>query len=347
MSHPTQAPPLPVPQATKSKGRGVLVFIGVFLIAVCLLVLAAMTFDFGASNRQKVLSGVVYQESVVEEGEGISKILILDIDGVISSDGGPEDSMIAVVRSQLREVRSNPEFSGVLLRVNSPGGGVTASDQIYEEVMKTKAAGKKVLVFMDEIAASGGYYIACGADHIIATPTTITGSIGVIISSINATELLGKIGVKPQVFTSGDFKDTLSLSREMRPDEKVYIQAMVEASYQRFISLVSAGRDIDIPTLKERNLIDGRIFSGVAAKEAGLVDQVGYWDDAVAKIRSMVGDEQAPLVRVVPEVDLFDVVSMFGVKAQGSTEVKLDLAPAFGVDLRPAIPYALPVEYVR
>jgi|GEM_PF-378755 len=323
------------------------ILIGFGFVGCAILGGAAVVFeDAFSDDEEDVFSGFAYTEHIVEEGSGDEKILILDIEGVISSEGGAEGSMLAHVRAQLREVRSNSDFVGVLLRVNSPGGGVTASDQIYEEVMKTKAAGKTIFVFMDEVAASGGYYISCGADKIMATPTTITGSIGVIISSINATELMDKIGIKPQVFTSGEYKDTLSISRDMRPDEQSYIQAMVEESFDRFVSLVSEGRGLSRADLEKRKLIDGRILSGASAYQLGLVDQVGYWDDAVANVRELSGAPNAELVRMEVEVDFLDVVSMFGVKAS-EPAVTVEISPNFAMPLKPNVPYALPIEYVK
>ena len=344
-----QPPPIPPIQAKKKNNSGCWIAGLVFIAIIGFLIVSAIISAFSSidlSLGDLSVKETTYQESVVEEGSSGNKILIIDVDGVISSGDGSSESMVLRIRKQLREVRQSPHVLGVLLKINSPGGGVTASDQIYEEVMKTKAAGKKIVVFMDEVAASGGYYIACGADQVLATPTTITGSIGVIISSVNVTGLMDKIGVKSQVFKSGDFKDTLSMAREMREDEKRFVQDLVDESYQRFISLVSKGRGISIETLRERKLIDGRILSGVKAQELGLIDQVGYWDDAVTAVRALVGDPDAALVKAVPDQGLLDMLPLLGIKTQGDT-LKLTLDQPYGFKLKPNVPYVILPAYAR
>jgi protease-4 len=166
----------------------------------------------------------------------------------------------------------------IILRIDSPGGGVGPSQEIHREVSKAKKK-KKVVASMGSVAASGGYYIACASDAIIANPGTITGSIGVVMQFSNFEELLKKIGVKGVVLKSGEHKDIGSPLREMTPEEKKIMQGVLDDVHRQFIQAVAEGRNLD--RAKVVQIADGRIFTGQQAKELGLVDQVGNLQDAI------------------------------------------------------------------
>ena len=290
-----------------------------------------------------------FTETVVLKGGNSSKkIAHIDVEGVITSavsgGFGSTRNMVEELKKKLRRAQDDPKISAILLRVNSPGGEVTASDVIYEAVKQVRDV-KPVVVFMDSVAASGGYYIACGASEIVATPTTITGSIGVIMQTPGAAKLLDKVGVEMRTFKSGAFKDTGSMSREMREDEKLYLQEFVDESYERFLGIVADARDLDADDIRV-GVADGRIFSGTKAETLGLVDLVGYIEDAYDRTRELGGTPDAPVVRYDSMPNLFDLFSPFASTKVKPTEVKIDfgdLAP--WSRLEPGMPYFLPASY--
>ncbi len=201
---------------------------------------------------------------------GGDKVGVVEINGVIAD--------ATVVIGQIKEFRENDAIKAIVLRVNSPGGGVGPSQEIYREVQKTVNV-KKIVVSMGAVAASGGYYVAAGADGIMANPGTITGSIGVIMGFANFQELLGKIGLTPVVVKSGEFKDTGSPSRQMTDVEKKMLQAVVDTIHGQFVTAIVKGRSLK--TDKVESIADGRIFSGEKALEIGLVDRLGNFEDAI------------------------------------------------------------------
>jgi len=226
-----------------------------------------------------------YEQSV--SGQGADKVLRLSLDGVISS--GREDFSPVIrdmtVVEMLTQAVDDPEVKGIILEVNSPGGEVTASDIIAHKIKAVSASGKKVYVLMGNICASGGVYMSVFADKIFAHPTTLTGSIGVILNSINIEELLLKIGVKDRTFKSGEMKDMLSMTRELSPEERRLIQDMLKQSHERFIELIAQGRKIEPDAV--RAFADGRIFGAKQAMDYKLVDAVGYFDDALDDLKKV------------------------------------------------------------
>lgn len=176
-----------------------------------------------------------------------------------------------------REARS---VKAIVFRVESPGGGVSASQEIYEEVRKTRESGKPVVVSMGAIAASGGYYVSCGADKIVANPGTLTGSIGVIFQFLEFEELLKKVGVGSSTFKSGELKDIGSPFRKTTPREKEYFAQLVNDVYEQFVAVVARERKLDLRIVRKH--ADGRVFTGRQAKEWGFVDTLGTYEDAIA-----------------------------------------------------------------
>ena len=178
------------------------------------------------------------------------------------------------------------DIKAIILRIDSPGGGVGPSQEIYREVRKTIKA-KKVVVSMGSLAASGGYYIAAAADRIVANPGTITGSVGVIMEFVRIEDLLKKIGVSIEVLKSGEFKDIGSPHREMSPQDKELIQGLISEIQDQFVNAVASGRDLSVEKVQE--IADGRIFTGARAKELGLVDLLGNFQDAVDLTKKLAG----------------------------------------------------------
>jgi protease-4 len=222
-------------------------------------------------------------------------VALIHLDGVITSDtsSGVYASGItpALVDNLLAQASADPAIKAVVVRVNSPGGSVVGSNQIYHML---KDFDKPIVFWMDETAASGGYYIACGADHIVAHPDSLVGSIGVISQFINAEDLLNEIGVDVVVITSGPRKDTGSLFRDMTEEEQAYWQALIDEVYDGFVEIVAEARDMPEGTVRE--LADGRVYTGRQALELGLVDETGLPEDAIAKAAELGGIEGDPRV---------------------------------------------------
>jgi protease IV len=208
------------------------------------------------------------------------KIALVEIKGVITQSSN--------VIEQIQRHQEDDGVKAIILRIDSPGGGVGPSQEIHREVMKAKTkTGKKVLVSMGSVAASGGYYIACASDLIVANAGTITGSIGVVMEFTNLEELLKKIGVKGIVLKSGEHKDIGSPFREMNPQDKKIIQDVIDNVHKQFIQAVAAGRRLDRARVTE--IADGRIFTGEQAVELGLVDRIGNLQDTIDIAAQMVG----------------------------------------------------------
>jgi protease-4 len=181
---------------------------------------------------------------------------------------------------QIKEWRNDSSIKAIVVRIDSPGGAVGPSQEIYREIRRTTGT-KPVVASMGSIAASGGYYIASAASYIVANPGTITGSIGVIISFPNLKELLGKIGYQMTTIKSGQFKDIGNFARDMTPEEKQLLQSTIDETYRQFVRDVAAGRNL--PEEEVRKVADGRIIMGEKALELKLVDQLGNFEDALAK----------------------------------------------------------------
>jgi protease-4 len=206
--------------------------------------------------------------------------------GVIPIEGTITDS--APVLSQLNNFKKDNGIKAIILRIDSPGGGVGPSQEIYREVRRTIKT-KKIIASMGSLAASGGYYIAAGADKIVANPGTITGSIGVIMEFIRIEELLQKIGVGREVLKSGEFKDIGSPHRQMSEREKELLTTLISDVQRQFVAAVALGRNLSVSAVKE--IADGRILTGAQAKELGLVDALGNFRDAVDLAKKMTGIE--------------------------------------------------------
>jgi protease-4 len=265
------------------------------LASLPLVVAACVTVNTFGPRREAM------EETIVHGTTG-PKVLLLDIDNLITDvdiEGplglpGPE-STVSRVREQLDEARESLA-AAILLRINSPGGGVTASDVIYREIVRFKEEEQvPVVAQLMGLAASGGYYVAMAADYVIAHPTTVTGSIGVIAPSINFAGLMERYGVRDQTLVGGTYKDAGSSLRPMTPAERAYLQKLIDDLHARFREVVDEGR----PELDENQVLaiaDGRVFTAKKAAEVGLVDAIGYMPDAIDEIKRRI---QAPEIRVV------------------------------------------------
>jgi len=222
-------------------------------------------------------------------------VAVIRLNGAISDSPGDYFSTQGItperVDNLLSQAAADPAIKAVVVRVNSPGGSVVASDEIYHMLLEFE---KPVVFWMGEMAASGGYYISCGGDYVFAHPDTLTGSIGVISQFINAEDLMEEIGVDVVVITSGPRKDTGSLFREMTEEEQALWQKVIDEVYTGFVDLVAEARDLPVETVRE--LADGRVYTGRQAQALGLVDEVGLPEDAIAKAAELGGIEGEPRV---------------------------------------------------
>jgi protease-4 len=242
-------------------------------------------------------------DETVVSGKGRDKILLMDISGTISSKEKrgaisfrSEDSIVSRVREELTRAAEDSRIKGLIVRINSPGGTVTASDIIYTEIKRFKEETKvPVVAAITELAASGGYYVAVAADTIVAHPTSVTGSIGVIAVKFNAQGLMEKIGVVDETFTAGDKKDLFSPMRPVTAEEREIIQSMLNSFHQRFKDLVLKGRP-SLTAAEIDRLADGRVYTADQALANKLVDEIGYLDDAVATVKKGAGIKEARVV---------------------------------------------------
>ena len=229
-----------------------------------------------------------FEEIVVEEGSGVEKILLIDIDGPISNRpkktlvGFRSDTgMVDRIREILKKAEKDKNIKGILLRVNSPGGTVTSSDIIYHEIKSFKERFKvKVYVSVIDVAASGGYYVALAGDRIMVHPTSLVGSIGVLALKLNLEGLMDKVGVEWEVVKSSKKKDFMSPFRPLTKEERVLFQETIDRYYDRFVDLVVLNRDgLDVKEV--RALADGRVYNARQALNNHLVDSIGYLKDLV------------------------------------------------------------------
>lgn len=231
-----------------------------------------------------MLIGLTSQRGTIDLVSWGKKIALVEVRGVIN-DPQP------IVR-QISLYKKDNSVPGMVLRINSPGGGVSAAQEIYEELRKFKETGKKLVASMGSLAASGGYYIACAADSIMANPGSITGSIGVIYESPNAQELLKKIGLNIEVVKSGKHKDMGSPTRPLTPEERRVLQSVIDDAYDQFVKAVCEGRYLEEREVRE--MADGRIFTGSQAEKLGLVDCLGNYQDAILMAARMSGIKGKP-----------------------------------------------------
>ena len=233
--------------------------------------------------------------TVMDEGgmPGGAKVAVVEVDGIIgvaSDRGGDSESVVRM----LGEYRDNPSIAAVVLRVNSPGGVVGPTQEIFSAVERVRAAGKPVVASLGAVAASGGYYVAVGANRIFANPGTLTGSIGVVMQVANVEGLLKKVGVEYVVVKAGTYKDIGSFARTMQPEERKVLQALLDDVYGQFVSAVAEHRGLDRKTVL--GFADGRIYSGQQARALKMVDDLGGLEDAIEAAAKLAGISGKPRV---------------------------------------------------
>ncbi len=318
--------------------------LGVFIVVLLclsllfnLLFLVGSMFGIGSGGPQK------FEEKPYAKGavKVSAKIAIIRLGGVISSGdmgfstgASPED-----MKQQFKQALEDKDVRAIVLAIDSPGGEVTASDDIYNIIRKARDR-KPVVVSMGAMAASGGYYAALGGSHIIARDTTFTGSIGVIMQTLNYSDLFGKVGLQMVTFKSGKMKDMLSGSRPSTQEERDYVQNLVMQTYAKFVGIVAAERKLPEDTLRN-GVADGRVLSGKDALEAKLIDQLGDLDDAVKKAIELGGSPGATVVEYRASESFSRLLRIFG-KADSSKKVEINLGPQSSLHLQPGRLYLLP-----
>jgi protease-4 len=267
----------------------------------CLALLSLLSAGCGVPSFliTPVSSSTKLQERVVQKGKGFSsdKIAIIEVEGMLMNAraGGflqPQENKVSLFTQQMRAAAKDPAVKAVVLRINSPGGTVTSSDTMYETVKEFRRVTKKpVIASTQEVAASGGYYVACAADEIVAHPTSVVGSVGVLFQTMEFQGALSKLGVRAESIKSGPLKDMGSPFKPLGEDEREVMQEMVDEYFQRFVEVVTTNRKVKEPppTLPLDDDYDGvfsgRVFSGKRAVELGLADRTGRLEDAVKLAR--------------------------------------------------------------
>ncbi|MFS0689133.1 signal peptide peptidase SppA [Sporosarcina sp. 179-K 8C2 HS] len=288
----------------------VLIFISIGINSLSYL----FTRDFSGFMEELAAGNTGYSEVVIEQGKGRDRIAVLTLDGVIQDVGS---SLFAsggynhqVFMSQLHDILNDQTVKGVVLSVNTPGGGVVESSDIYDAIRAIQTEREiPVYVAMGGLAASGGYYVSAPAEKIFVHPETITGSIGVIMESVNYAKLAEKYGIDFNTIKTGPYKDIMSGSREMTEEEHDMLQEMINDSYDRFVSIVAEGRDMSTEQVKK--VADGRIMNGRQAIESGLADDYGKMGDVIDALKADYKLENATVFEYAP---MDSLGSIFGVK---------------------------------
>lgn len=314
---------------------GGLVALGLLVLTIGLVVVVLAVGAAGPSA-----SAAAYEEEYVS-GQGPDKIAVVPVEGIIASADNTVPGTQPPVTPEgladaLQQAEEDPSVAAVVLEVNSPGGGVTASDEMQQSILDFKeSSSKPVVVSMGDVAASGGYYISTAADRIVANETTLTGSLGVIFSLTNFSELANEYGVEQEVIKSGEFKDMGSSFRDLTPEEREIFQSIVDESYDEFVEVIVEGRGL--PEERVREIADGRIYSGEQARELGLVDTFGGLDEAAEISQDLADVDRATLVRYVQPETFAD--TLLARLAPQEPEV-LRIAGEAGLTLEPK-PYYL------
>jgi protease IV len=285
-----------------------------------------------------------FREILLQRGTRATtdKIAVITMRGLISSSlpGMVTDSMVDDMRAALQQARDDSRVKAIVLEIDSPGGEVTASDAIYSALVKVRAR-KPVVVYMDSLAASGGYYVSCGGKFLMASETTITGSIGVIIQTLNYEQLFNKVGLASVVFKSGKFKDMLNGARPITPEERELVQSFIMKTYDKFLGIVAKERNLPADLLRN-TIADGRILSGKDAFEHKLIDGLGELDDAFGKAKELGNAPDAKVVKYGPPFSLSRFLRIFG---ETESKIELTLPKQLVPQLESGRAYFLPSYY--
>ncbi|WP_110927225.1 signal peptide peptidase SppA [Bacillus massiliglaciei] len=258
------------------------------------------------SMLEDIVGSEPYFEEVMEEGDSLTDtIAVFDVEGTIQDTGDSESLFSAgtydhkAFMDKLDMALENDDIKGIILRVNSPGGGVVESAEIYNKLKDIRNAKKPVYISMGSMAASGGYYISAPATKIFASPETLTGSLGVIMQGYNYEKLAEKYGVEFETIKSGPYKDIMSPTREMTDEERDILQEMIDNSYSQFVKIIADGRGMSESEV--RKIADGRIYDGRQAKDVGLVDEFGNLDDVITAMKKEQKLKDASVIRYTDE----------------------------------------------
>ncbi|MBI3099444.1 MAG: signal peptide peptidase SppA [Planctomycetes bacterium] len=325
---PEAPPPRPIPYASPAAppartGRPASFWVALFALflligSIGLNLLLAL--GLSASSMGSFEASVDPRRAPVErflEGDrdATEKVVVIPVRGILMS-GEVSPFMSGLVNidrliAQIRHATKDDDVKAIILSIDSPGGSITDCDLIVREIgkLRKERGDIKIVALFNDIAASGGYYIAAPADEIIAHPTTLTGSIGVIMSFLNIGKLASEHGVTEVVIKSAPHKDIGSMWREMDPEEQKILQALVDEMFERFIDVVKSGRGSKITEARLREVADGRIMSGQQAFDVKLIDAVGYFDDAVASARKLAGLSRARVVEYIRPPTLADLLT--------------------------------------
>ena len=306
-----------------------------------LMIAAFQRFGGGIREAEPIAR---FREILLQRGARASfdKIAVITMRGLISSSlpGSVSDSMVDDMRAALQQARDDSRVKAIVLEIDSPGGEVTASDAIYSAVVKARAR-KPVVVYMESLAASGGYYVSCGGKFLMANETTITGSIGVIIQTLNYEQLLNKVGLASVVFKSGKFKDMLNGARPITPEERELVQNFIMKTYDKFLGIVAKERKLPADLLRN-TIADGRILSGKDAFEHRLIDGLGELDDAFTKAKELGNAPDAKVVKYGPPFSLGRFLRIFG---GSDAKIELQLPRQLVPQLESGRAYFLPSYY--
>ena len=328
--------------------------VGIGLVVLLVLSLG-LNFIFVVAGNSSMASSAMgvraeppkFAQAIIEPGKDDSadKIAVLALRGIITAmePGAIGETMVEDLKLQLDQAVADEKVKAIVLHIDSPGGEVTASDTIYNAVKRARAK-KPVVVYMGSLAASGGYYVACGSKWIVAHETTFTGSIGVIMQSINYEALMGKVGVSTITFKSGKMKDMLSGSRQPTEEEKAYLQALIMQTYGKFVGIVARERNLPEQELRD-GIADGRVVSGTDALAAKLVDQLGEVEDAYAKAKELGNAPGASIIRYEASFKFGRLLRLLGKSDAGKSKIEVNLMKSLAPPLEVGKLYFLPSFY--
>ena len=358
---PLTPPPIitPPPPAKPRKSRGWMIFAIILLVLLFIslfgyftLFIRTLSSGFSRSSFRTSMGrevGPRLEECLLKDNDARSKIAVVTVDGIITDNARNQagNSMVDVIKAQLDRAKDDDRVKAVILKVDSPGGEVMASDEISKAIAnfqtddpvepgKSGKRGKPVVCSMGSLAASGGYYISVPSRWIVANDLTITGSIGVILHTWNYRGLMDKVGLAPVTYKSGLYKDMLSGERstnEIPAEERVMVQGLIDETYAKFTNVVCVGRSqAHKQNQKEGKVLatdwgkyaDGRVLSGTQAFEYGFVDELGNFDDAVKTTKKIAGIHNANLIEYRERYDISEFLRLFG-QSDSAHNIKLDL----------------------
>lgn len=323
---PSFPPPPPIPLRPPRCRSHTAFYVLIALITILLFI--SVLFNFGLLSSQASRAPSLLHRRGGEDdhpqlnerwscGHGEAKAVRIALQGVIArrEQGGFLGVSVDKVRAiehQIQAAINDRHVRAIIMEIDSPGGGITASDELYEALLRFKRSrsDRKVVAYVRDMAASGGYYVAAAGDWIVAEPTSVVGSIGVIMQTLNWEELSRKIGVSDTTIKSGENKDLLNPFHAPSPEQVALLQSMIDSMYRRFVDIVRQSRGIPEEELKE--LADGRIFDATTARRHNLVDEIGYWDDVLTRVAELIGEPSVKVIRFEKTPDFFSLFTQAG-----------------------------------